>query len=65
MFDPVLSAVRDLGCMGLMMSAGPDDGVLLGSVRPVRLPPGRGTLITRAAPDQLVQIALPAGGEAR
>ncbi|MED5812657.1 type VII secretion protein EccCb [Mycolicibacterium sp. 050232] len=61
MFDPVLSAVKDLGCMGLIMSANPDDGVLLGSVRPVRLPPGRGTLITRAAPDQLVQVALPAG----
>ncbi|WP_166902766.1 type VII secretion protein EccCb [Mycobacterium sp. DL440] len=65
MFDPVLSAVKDLGCMGLMMSAGPDDGVLLGSVRPIRLPPGRGTLITRAAPDQLVQVALPGGGDAR
>lgn len=61
MFDPVLGTVRDLGCMGLMMSAGPDDGVLLGSVRPVRLPPGRGTLITRAAADQLVQVALPGG----
>ncbi len=61
MFDPVLAAVRDLGCMGLMMSANPDEGVLLGSVRPVRLPPGRGTLITRAAPDQLVQVALPGG----
>lgn len=59
MFDPVLAAVRDLGCMGLMMSANTDEGVLLGSVRPVRLPPGRGTLITRAAPDQLVQVALP------
>ncbi|OCB60464.1 type VII secretion protein EccCb [Mycobacterium vulneris] len=58
MFDPVLAAVKDLGCMGLTMSANPDDGVLLGSVRPVRLPPGRGTLITRAAPDQLVQVAL-------
>jgi DNA segregation ATPase FtsK/SpoIIIE, S-DNA-T family len=65
MFDPVLSAVKDLGCMGLMMSASPDDGVLLGSTRPVRLPPGRGTLITRAAPDQLVQVALPDGGDAR
>ncbi|WP_454793383.1 type VII secretion protein EccCb [Mycolicibacterium lutetiense] len=65
MFDPVLSAVKDLGCMGLMMSAGPDDGVLLGSVRPIRLPPGRGTLITRAAPDQLVQVALPGGDDAR
>ncbi|WP_280834581.1 type VII secretion protein EccCb [Mycolicibacterium frederiksbergense] len=65
MFDPVLSAVKDLGCMGLMMSANADDGVLLGSVRPVRLPPGRGTLITRAAPDQLVQVAMPSGDDPR
>ncbi|MBP2453908.1 type VII secretion protein EccCb [Mycolicibacterium lutetiense] len=65
MFDPLLTTVKDLGCMGLTMSAGPDDGVLLGSVRPVRLPPGRGTLITRTAPDQLVQVVLPGGDEAR
>ncbi|MFN6545818.1 type VII secretion protein EccCa [Mycolicibacterium nivoides] len=64
MFDPVLAGVKDLGCMGLMMSANPDDGVLLGSARPVRLPPGRGTLITRSAPDQLVQVMLPDGVDA-
>ena len=57
MFDPVLSRLRDLGCMGLMMSASPDEGVLLGSVRPSKLPPGRGTLLTRAHPEQLIQIA--------
>lgn len=63
MFDPVLASVKDLGCMGLMMSANPDDGVLLGAVRPDRLPPGRATLITRAAPDQLVQVALSDGAD--
>jgi len=57
MFDPVLARLRDLGCTGLMMSAGPEEGVLLGSVRPSALPPGRGTLITRGHPDQLVQVA--------
>lgn len=59
MFDPVLTRLKELGCMGLMMSASPDDGVLLGSVRPKPLPPGRGTLITRTGPDQLIQVALP------
>jgi DNA segregation ATPase FtsK/SpoIIIE, S-DNA-T family len=39
------------------MSASPDEGVLLGSVRPSSLPPGRGTLITRGNPDQLIQVA--------
>ncbi len=57
MFDPVLGKLRDLGCMGLMMSASPDEGVLLGTVRPSQLPPGRGTLVSRAQPEQLVQIA--------
>ena len=57
MFDPVLARLRDLGCMGLMMSASPEEGVLLGSVRPSQLVPGRGTLVTRARPDQLIQVA--------
>jgi S-DNA-T family DNA segregation ATPase FtsK/SpoIIIE len=57
MFDPVLARMRDLGCMGLMMSATPEDGVLLGTVRPSQLPPGRGTLVTRAQPEQLIQVA--------
>ncbi|BBZ06552.1 type VII secretion protein EccC [Mycolicibacterium doricum] len=57
MFDPLLGRMRDLGAMGLMMSAAPEEGVLLGSVRPSVLPPGRATLITRGAIDQLIQVA--------
>jgi S-DNA-T family DNA segregation ATPase FtsK/SpoIIIE len=43
--------------MGLTMSAGPDDGVLLGAVRPMTQPPGRGTLTRRGQPNQVVQVA--------
>jgi S-DNA-T family DNA segregation ATPase FtsK/SpoIIIE len=57
MFDPFLARLRDLGCMGLTMSAGPDDGVLLGAVRPTAQPPGRGTLTRRGRPNQLVQVS--------
>ena len=57
MFDPVLARLRELGCMGLMMSASPEEGVLLGAVRPSVLPPGRGTLITRSDANQLLQVA--------
>ncbi len=57
MFDPVLARMRELGCMGLMMSAAPDEGVLLGSARPSPLPPGRGTLITRGDVGHLIQVA--------
>ena len=56
MFDPVLARMRDMGCAGLMMSATPDDGVLLGTVRPASLPAGRGTLVMRGRPDELVQV---------
>ena len=57
MFDPVLARTTDLGAMGLMMSASPDEGVLLGSVRCAPLPPGRGTLIRRGQSDHLVQVS--------
>ncbi|MET4433014.1 type VII secretion protein EccCa [Mycolicibacterium sp. 624] len=57
MYDPVLARLRDLGCMGLMMSARADEGPLFGSLRPTVQPPGRGTLIRRGLGDQLVQIA--------
>jgi S-DNA-T family DNA segregation ATPase FtsK/SpoIIIE len=57
MFDPVLARLRELGAMGLMMSASPDEGILLGSVRPSAQPPGRGTLVVRGQADQLIQVA--------
>ena len=57
LFDPLLAGLRELGSAGLMMSAGPEEGVLLGSARPVRLPPGRATLTVRGAPDERIQIA--------
>lgn len=57
MFDPLLTRLREPGCTGLMLSADPEEGVLLGTVRPAPLPPGRGTLITRGDAHQLVQVA--------
>ena len=57
LFEPLLAGLRDLGCMGLMMSGHPDEGALLGSVRPSPLPPGRGILVTRTGEGQLIQVA--------
>jgi S-DNA-T family DNA segregation ATPase FtsK/SpoIIIE len=57
LFEPLLAGLRDLGCMGLMMSGRPDEGALFGSGRPAPLPPGRGVLVTRAGDEQLVQVA--------
>ncbi len=57
LFEPLLAGLRELGCMGLMMSGRPDEGALLGSVRPAPLPPGRGVLVTPTGDEQLVQVA--------
>lgn len=57
LFEPLLASLRDLGAIGLVMSGSPDEGPLVGSVRPTPLPPGRGTLITRNGAEQLVQVA--------
>ncbi|MBB3039642.1 type VII secretion protein EccCa [Hoyosella altamirensis] len=57
LFEPVMAALRDLSPIGLVMNGSRDEGVLLGTVRPSALPPGRGTLITRSGGEQLVQLA--------
>jgi S-DNA-T family DNA segregation ATPase FtsK/SpoIIIE len=55
MYDPLLSQLREAGCMGLLMSGKTDEGVLIGDCRPAGQPPGRGLLIARGE-EQLVQV---------
>ncbi|WP_406816986.1 type VII secretion protein EccCa [Mycobacterium sp. M23085] len=57
MFEPLLASLRDRGCASLLMSGCPAQGAVLGSSAPVRLPPGRGVLTTRAGDEELVQVA--------
>ncbi len=61
MFDPVIQRIREMGSPGLVMSASKDEGTLLGSVKPQRLPAGRGYLVDRRAGTLLVQTALVSG----
>ncbi|MGV9431514.1 FtsK/SpoIIIE domain-containing protein, partial [Nocardia sp. NPDC003648] len=56
LYEPVVSRMRDVGCIGLVMSGSRDEGQLFGTVRASAMPPGRGTLVTRNAID-LVQLA--------
>jgi S-DNA-T family DNA segregation ATPase FtsK/SpoIIIE len=56
MFEPLLAGLRDAGCMTLLMSGSPDEGVTFGSVRMSPMPPGRGALITRHGDPQVVQV---------
>ncbi|MDT0200499.1 type VII secretion protein EccCa [Nocardioides sp. AE5] len=57
LYDPVIQALRDLAMPGIMLSGNPEEGALLGNVRPEQLPPGRGRLVTRDAGVQTVQLA--------
>jgi S-DNA-T family DNA segregation ATPase FtsK/SpoIIIE len=43
LYDQVLGPLEDMSADGLLMSTPKDEGILLGDVRPAKLPPGRGT----------------------
>jgi S-DNA-T family DNA segregation ATPase FtsK/SpoIIIE len=57
LFEPVTARLRELATPGIVMSGNPDEGPLLGNVKPAPMPPGRGTLVGRKAGRQLVQTA--------
>ncbi|KAA8966123.1 type VII secretion protein EccCa [Mycobacterium sp.] len=61
MFEPLLAGLRDFGCLGLLMSANPEDGPLFGGVPAAPLPAGRGVLLTGGS-RQVVQVAWSAPG---
>ena len=54
LYEPVIQSLRDLAMPGLLLSGSPDEGPLVGNLRPVPAPPGRGRLVTR---DQGVEVA--------
>ena len=57
LYDPVLSALRESGPIGLQLSAAPEEGPLVGTARPRRLPPGRGVLVARGGDERTIQVA--------
>jgi DNA segregation ATPase FtsK/SpoIIIE, S-DNA-T family len=61
MSDQVIGRLRDLGCSGLVMSGDFREGVVFRDTRAAARPPGRGVLIRRGKPQQLVQIAVADG----
>jgi S-DNA-T family DNA segregation ATPase FtsK/SpoIIIE len=56
MFDPMIARIRELASPGMLMSGPPDEGPLLGNIKPQPLPAGRGWLITRRTGAGLVQL---------
>lgn len=57
LYEPVIQSMRDLAMPQLMLSGSPDEGPLLGNLRPQPMPPGRGRLITRERGVEVVQTA--------
>jgi S-DNA-T family DNA segregation ATPase FtsK/SpoIIIE len=58
MYEPVLQRLRELGSSGIVLSGSPDEGPLLGTVAPTRMPPGRGILYSRRRGTRRVQVAI-------
>jgi DNA segregation ATPase FtsK/SpoIIIE, S-DNA-T family len=66
LFDPVLGRLRELSAPGLVMNGSPDEGALVGTVKPASQPPGRGVLVERRRTTRRVQLAwLPPDEEER
>jgi S-DNA-T family DNA segregation ATPase FtsK/SpoIIIE len=57
LFEPTLARLRELATPGLIMSGDREEGVLLGSVRPQPMPPGRATFVHRRDGNRVVQLA--------
>ena len=53
----MLQSMRDLAMPGLLLSGSPEEGPLLGQLRPEPAPAGRGRLLTRSRGVEVVQTA--------
>ena len=57
LFEPVIARLRELATPGLVLSGDRDEGVLVGTVRPQQLPPGRATYVNRRDGARMIQLA--------
>jgi S-DNA-T family DNA segregation ATPase FtsK/SpoIIIE len=57
LYEPVLQSMRDLAMPGLLLSGSPDEGPLIGNLKPLPAPPGRGRLVSRDRGVEVVQMA--------
>ncbi|WP_278264925.1 type VII secretion protein EccCa [Nocardia sp. AG03] len=57
LYDPILGAMKNLSVQTLIMSGSREEGKLVGEIRPSKMPPGRGTLVSRSQGIEMVQVA--------
>lgn len=56
-FDPILQRFTDLGVTGILLSGSPEEGGLIGRVKPVPSVPGRAQVVSREAGYFAAQLA--------
>ncbi len=56
MYESVLQTIRELAMPGLMLSGSPDEGALIGNLKPRQEPPGRGRMVTRSRGVEMLQF---------
>ncbi|QWF79627.1 type VII secretion protein EccCa [Amycolatopsis sp. CA-230715] len=57
LYDPILGKMKEIAAPGMVMNGSRDEGVLLGTVRPSAMPPGRGHMVSRKVSKQLLQVS--------
>ncbi|MCI0384853.1 type VII secretion protein EccCa [Streptomyces sp. CNQ085] len=55
-YEPFTQRIKELGAQGVVLSADPGEGDLLGNVRGRQMPPGRGHFVSRKRGAPLVQV---------
>lgn len=53
-----MQRIKELGAQGVVLSGDPNEGGILGNVRPRVMPAGRGVFVSRTRGSLLVQTAL-------
>jgi DNA segregation ATPase FtsK/SpoIIIE, S-DNA-T family len=56
LMDPIIGRMKDLSCNALVMSGTKDEGVLFG-YKAQLMPPGRGMLLSRTMPSDVIQLS--------
>ncbi|GAA2636418.1 type VII secretion protein EccC [Streptomyces axinellae] len=56
MFETFITRIKELGAQGVVLSGDPQEGDILGNVRPRPMPPGRGFFVSRKRGTPMVQI---------
>lgn len=57
MFEPVVQTMTELGSTGILLSGSPDEGAVIGRIKPVKSVPGRAQVVSRDAGRVVAQLA--------